>query len=83
MSAIFPPLPNDFLVAIETIPPASIRIATIIPALPDASPLASNALDTPAAHDWNDTKTNKIIDKIPETNFQTFMMNFSYLLNIA
>ena len=51
MSAIFPPLPNDFLVAIETIPPASIRIATIIPALPDASPLASNALDTPAAHD--------------------------------
>ena len=26
-----------------------------------------------------DTKTNKIIDKIPETNFQTFMMNFSYL----
>ena len=30
MSAIFPPLPKDFLVAIETIPPASIRIATII-----------------------------------------------------
>ena len=29
----------------------------------------------------NDTKTNKIIDKIPETNFQTFMMNFSCLFN--
>ena len=28
-----------------------------------------------------DTKTNKIIDKIPETNFQTFMMNSSCLFN--
>ena len=67
-----PPLP-PFLVAIETIPPVKSIIATIIPALPLDSPFSDSAFPIPAAHDWNDTKTNKIIDKIPDTNFHVFI----------
>lgn len=49
--AIFPPFPFEFLVAIETIPPANKKIATNTPAEPPTSPLSDNVLLIPAAHD--------------------------------
>lgn len=80
IKAIFPPFFSAFLVATDTIPPASIRIATNTPAEPDVSPFASSELATPAAHDWNVTMTNKIMDKMPDTNFQVFMNLFLLFL---
>ena len=67
-----PPLP-PFLVAIDTIPPDKIMIATIMPAEPLASPFSAIAFPMPAAHDWNATMKNATIDKIPDTNFQVFI----------
>ena len=76
-NAILPPFLTLFLTQIETIPPASKRIATNNPALPPASPFADIVLATPANADWNNTNTLNTIDNIPETNFQVFMIKFS------
>ena len=75
INAILPPFFDDFLVAMETIPPASIKNATIIPAEPETSQFSCNAFDKPAAQDWKVTRTNKTMDRIPETSFQVFISN--------
>lgn len=49
--AILPPLPFDFLVATETIPPASIRKPQRIPVEPEIPPVSSIASTIPTAHD--------------------------------
>lgn len=83
INAILPPLP-PFLVTIDTIPPASIRIAKRIPPLPPISPVSPSVFAMPAAHDWNATITNNTIDKIPETSFQFFItLPPSILLNLT
>ena len=75
---MFPPLP-PLRVAIDTITQATSRSATTIPADPPASPFASSVLLIPAAHDWKLTKTNKMIDSIPDTSFHVFISFPSFL----
>ena len=45
------PFFDPFLVTIETIPPAIMKIETSIPAEPLVSPFSANAFAAPAAHD--------------------------------
>ena len=83
INEMLPPFFNDFLVAIETIPPVNIRIATIIPAEPDTSLFASRALDKPAAHDCSATKANKTQQMMPDTSFHVLILKFHlYCLSI-
>ena len=49
--AILPPFFSEFLVTMDTIPPASIKTATIMPAEPETSPFSERELARPAAQD--------------------------------
>ena len=51
ISATLLPLPLDFLVDTETIPPESIINATNTQAVPEISPLPSTVFNNPTAHD--------------------------------
>ena len=48
---MFPPFPVELRVAMETIPPAKIRMPHMNPIDPDVPPLSSIVFTTPAAHD--------------------------------
>ena len=72
--------PDDLLDAVCLAVTAALAaggMCETIPAEPDISPFFSRVFARPAAHDWNVTRTNRMIDRIPETSFHVFILMFS------
>lgn len=79
---MFVPLELFFLDTIDTIPPQSMHILTISPALPLDCPLSYSALARPAIILWNTTNTLNTMEMIPLTSFHVFIMIKSPFLSI-